>query len=319
MPIVNHADILDFAQRKVNLPKDDADDYRAQVRTLRKKLKAYIDEHEAYSLVKMLHSGSVAKGTALSTINDMDVAVYLKKADVPNDERQVVNWMVARLREAYGDLIEQDQVQPSCHCATIKFKGTGLNVDVVPVIYEGEPDDRGYLVSKETGDRIYTSVRLHKEFVRERKRRSPHYAQVVRLLKWWARTQKSLNPQFRMKSLVIELLCAHLQTLEVEDGDYAKYLESFFVYIVKSQLKERIAFFDYYKAGDLPPQKDIIEVFDPVNPLNNITSNYDELTRYAICEAAHTALDSIGEAHYATTKDRSVNLWKNVLGPGFRV
>ncbi len=75
---VTHKTIAEFADNSVNLRQEDVEEYRAQVNRLREKLDKYIYEHPDYALVKMLHSGSVRKGTALKTINDMDVAVYIK-------------------------------------------------------------------------------------------------------------------------------------------------------------------------------------------------------------------------------------------------
>jgi len=67
---VDHADIVRFAAERVNLPKDKADEYRAQVRRLRERLEGYISEHPDFTLKKMLLSGSLAKGTALRSLND---------------------------------------------------------------------------------------------------------------------------------------------------------------------------------------------------------------------------------------------------------
>src|SRR5690606_6466272 len=67
---VNHKDIANFAQNKVNLPADKANEYRAQARRLREKVESYLDEHPDFSLKKMMLSGSLAKGTALRTLND---------------------------------------------------------------------------------------------------------------------------------------------------------------------------------------------------------------------------------------------------------
>ena len=72
-----------FAQERVNLPKDKADEYRAQARRLRERLEAYLGEHPDFTLKKMLLSGSLAKGTALRSLNDIDVACYISGADAP--------------------------------------------------------------------------------------------------------------------------------------------------------------------------------------------------------------------------------------------
>ena len=316
---VGHAELKAFAEHRVNLHRDAVADRRAQVARLRERLGNHINEHPDYVLVKMLHSGSVAKGTALSTLNDMDVAVYVKSNVAPHEERELISWLVDRLRDIYTNM-SSDQIQPSDHCARIEFRGTGLSVDVVPVLYEGEADDRGHLVVKGTGERVLTSITLHLRFVRTRKDKWPdHYAQVVRLLKWWARERKLENATFRFKSFLAELLCAHLGAKGVDFSDYAGALESIFTYIVKTELRERISFADYYPASHLPgPTGAAIEIFDPVNPNNNVAARYSGADRRAIVEAAQDALDSITEAHYSTTKGRAVERWQEVLGTAFR-
>src|SRR3954447_5381693 len=97
---VNHSTIAAYANDKVNLKRDDVKNYRNQVGRLRDRLKEYIDAHPDYGFVKSLHSGSLAKGTALKTLNDMDVAVYAEKSEAPSDENSLLGWMGERLREA---------------------------------------------------------------------------------------------------------------------------------------------------------------------------------------------------------------------------
>jgi len=66
---VSHKEIASFAEDKVNLPQDKATKYREQVWRLREKLESYINEHPDFTLRKMLLSGSLAKGTALRSLN----------------------------------------------------------------------------------------------------------------------------------------------------------------------------------------------------------------------------------------------------------
>jgi tRNA nucleotidyltransferase (CCA-adding enzyme) len=142
-PKITRADVDAFAERKVDLPASIAREKRAQVNTLRDRLEERIKQDPGFALVKMRHAGSVAKGTALRTFNDFDVAVYVRVGATPIDEDRLVPWLVERLREAYQGLIDPSQVEPGPHCATITFKGSGTAVDVVPVLYEGEPQDIG--------------------------------------------------------------------------------------------------------------------------------------------------------------------------------
>ena len=318
-PYVSHTQIVSFADDVVNLHRDGVRQYREQVNRLRDRLAAHIADHPDYDLVKMLHSGSVAKGTALSDINDMDVAVYVRAERAPAKESELLDWLADRLREAYPQL-QTEQIVPQTHCVRVSFRGSGLDVDVVPVVSIGEPDDRGYLVVKETGERVATSIPLHLEFVRKRKSSCPqHFAQLVRLVKWWVRQRKKESSSFRFKSFAVELLCAHLTDNGVIVSDYPRALEYFFAYVVKSGLKERIAFADYHPIPSSPAMSnEAIEILDPVNPENNVVRGYSTAERDVVVEAAHDALDSLNEAFHSTTKGRAVELWKQLLGPAFR-
>ena len=93
---VSHEEIAAFAQDKVNLPKDKVDEYRAQARRLREKLEGYLSEHPDFTLKKML-SGSLAKGTALRSLNDIDVACYISGADAPKDVQALLDYLAERL------------------------------------------------------------------------------------------------------------------------------------------------------------------------------------------------------------------------------
>jgi tRNA nucleotidyltransferase (CCA-adding enzyme) len=154
---VNHGDIARFAQEKVNLPKDKADEYRAQARRLREKLEGYLTEHPDFTLKKMLLSGSLAKGTALRSLNDIDVACYISGADAPHDVASLLNYLAGRLRKAFPNF-SPDQVKPQTYSVTMSFRGTGLDVDVVPILYNGDPQWYGNLVSQEDGSFLETNI-----------------------------------------------------------------------------------------------------------------------------------------------------------------
>jgi hypothetical protein len=314
MSEITHEDIARFAEERINLPAEIAKKHRRQVNLLRERLEAKIVEDPAFDLVKMLHAGSVAKGTALRTVNDLDVAVYVKAGDAPRDDSELIPWLTERLAEA-NPTMKPDQFEPQMHCVTINFRGSGLDVDVVPVLYEGAKDDYGCLVRKGTGERVLTSIPLHLQFMSDRKKLYGNdYAQLIRIVKWW----KQLL-DLRFKSFMIELLWARLAATGISLADYPTALEHFFAYIVKSGLKERVFFTEHYSARKLPADNTgVIEIFDPVNPENNVAKNYEEADRQAIVDAAHEALNAIGEAKYAITKAEAVECWQDILGRGFK-
>lgn len=316
---ITHGDIADFAADCVNLTREDAEDYREQVRRLRDQLDKYAADHPDYGLIKTLLSGSLAKGTALKILNDVDIAFYVKAEKAPSAEPELLNWVAERLREAYYQM-KPDQIKVNNHSVCISYAVSGLNVDVVPVQYKGDAGDRGYLFASSSGKPVLTSIPLHLAFIRKRKNQhKDDFAQIVRLVKWWVRLQKSKDDAFRMKSLMTEMIVAHLADSGIAMDDYTVALEKVFGYIVRSRLKTRIYFTDYYPASKLPgPTGKAIEIFDPVNPDNNVAAIYDENHRQKIVAAAQEALEAISEARFATTRGGAIECWQDVLGPSFR-
>jgi tRNA nucleotidyltransferase (CCA-adding enzyme) len=318
--IIGHKEIKDYADDRVNLPADKAAKHRAQVAALRERLERKIDADPDYGLVKMLHAGSVAKGTALSDVHDLDTAVYVKVAAAPDGtDGQLVHWLADRLYEANTNM-SRDQFVEQLHCVTVSFKGSGLDVDVVPVLYEGGADDRGYLVRKHTGDRKLTSITLHLRFIRERKSTyGKNFAELIRLTKWWRRAVNQRDEDFRFKSFMVELLWAKLADDGLSLADYPSALERFFAYIVKGEFAQQVAFTDFCAAKEIPTRSDAaIEVLDPVNSENNVAELYTWVDRDRIVDATQAALNAITEARFAPTKARAVECWQVVFGPTFK-
>jgi tRNA nucleotidyltransferase (CCA-adding enzyme) len=207
---VDHGDLAQFAQERVNLPKDKADEYRAQARRLRDRLEGYVDEHPDFSLKKMLISGSLAKGTALRSLNDIDVAAYISGADAPHQIAALLEYLAERLRKAFPNF-QPDQIKPQTYSVTVSFRGSGLDVDVVPILYSGDPNWFGNLVSQDDGSFLKTNIPYHLEFIRKRKQKhNSDFAQVIRLAKFWVRQRKQASADFRFKSFMVELIFAHL-------------------------------------------------------------------------------------------------------------
>lgn len=316
---VDHREIAAFAQEKVNLPKDWADEYRAQARRLRERLESYLDEHPDFTLKRMQVSGSLAKGTALRTLNDIDVACYVSGANAPQQVPELLEYIAERLRKAFPNF-SPDQVVPQTYSVTVSFRGSGLDVDIVPILYDGDPQRYGNLVSQEDGSFLKTSIPLHLDFCAKRKKaQEKHFSQVVRLVKFWARRMKSEQDGFRFKSFMIELILARLCDQGLDLSDYPDALQHFFSYVAKSRLREKIAFTDCYPASKVGSFSEPIQIIDPVNELNNVSGLYTDANADQIVEAALDAGDAIDAALYAPTKQETVRYWQKVFGPSFQV
>lgn len=315
---IDHRDIVRFADEKVNLPKDKADEYRAQARRLRDKVDTYVSEHPTFALRKMLLSGSLAKGTALRSLNDIDVAVYVSGSEAPHDVQGLLDYLVKRLQTAFPNF-SPDQIKRQTYSVTVSFRGSGLDVDIVPVLYSGAPEWRGNLVSQDDGSFLETSIPLHIDFARKRKRKQEvDFAQVVRLVKFWARRMKQERDGFRFKSFMIELILAKLCDQGVDLSDYPEALQSFFTYIARSGLRERIVFTDHYAESKVPKFSEPIQIIDPINASNNVARLYTEAQADAIVEAALDAGDAIDAALAAQNKELTVYYWQKVFGTSFQ-
>lgn len=317
---VDHQDIVRFAEGTVNLPQDKANEYRAQARRLREKIDGYVSEHPDFTLRKMLLSGSLAKGTALRSLNDIDMACYISGADAPGDVQTLLTYLAERLRSAFPNF-HPDQVRPQTYSVTVSFRGSGLDVDVVPILYDGNRKWDGNLVSQEDGSFLLTNIPRHLEFIRKRKaaRANNQFAQVARLLKYWAQNVKREQEGFRFKSFMIEMILSHLCDQGKVFSDYPEALQNFFTYIVRTNLDDTIIFTDYYPRSAAPSGRARVRIFDPVNPDNNVGRLYSDANADAIVSAASDAGDAIDAALAAPTKTQTVHYWRSVFGSTFHV
>ncbi|MER2194323.1 CBASS oligonucleotide cyclase [Methylobacterium brachiatum] len=310
---VGHGEIAAFAEDRVNLPREKANEYRAQARRLRERLEGYLSEHPDFTLRKMMLSGSLAKGTALRSLNDIDVACYISGADAPHDVQALLEFLAARLRKAFPNF-SPEQVTPQTYSVTVSFRGSGLDVDVVPILYDGDPDWYGNLVGQDDGSFLRTSIPRHLEFAKTRMRRQEkHFAQVVRLVKFWSRRMKQERDGFRFKSFMIEMVLAKLCDDGLDLSDYPEALQHVFTYIARSDLRQQIVFGDYYPASSVGACVDVVRIFDPVNARNNVARLYTDANADMIVEAALDAGDAIDAALGAPTKQLTVAYWQKVL------
>lgn len=328
-PHVTHDVLATFAAERVNVPKAEAAKRREQVNFLRRRLEQHIDAHPDYDLVKLRASGSVAKHTAIRRRrlegSDADVVAYVRAGSVGGvnvDEAKLLDWLLDRCIEVYGKTKDADDFKVSDHAVGITLHGTGLKIDVVPVLYEGEPNDKGYLVTRD-GTRVLTSVTQHLTFINSRKSTAGGgYAELIRLLKAWIRHAKQNDDTLRCKSFLIELIVAHVwdngwngQPLQVDN--YPRAFEQILAFMTKTELGTPISFTDFYPRSAIATSTDAIQVWDPVNPTNNIVKQYTDLDRAKLVTLATDAFEEINWAALATTKGDANEAWRTLFGTTF--
>jgi tRNA nucleotidyltransferase (CCA-adding enzyme) len=314
---VDHKDIVRFAEERVNLKRDDATELRAQASRLREKLEAYLADHPDFELRKMLLSGSLAKGTALKSISDIDLACYVSSDSAPHKISDLIDWLARKLAKAFPNF-KPEQINRKTYSVGVTFVGTGNEVDIVPILYDNDPEWRGALISQETGEPLMTSVPLHLDFIRKRKNaNNVHFAQLVRLVKYWANLRKQDDEGFRFKSFMTELIVSHLADRGAALHDYPEALASFFNYIASDGFRTTIAFSDYYDPKTCKAEAKPIRIWDPVNCENNVAKLYTIANKEALVSAALDAGDAIDSALHAITKAATVRYWQKVFGPSF--
>lgn len=314
---VDHRTIARFADERVNLRRDDSTELRRQANMLRDKLESYLSEHPSFDLQKMMLSGSLAKGTALKSVSDIDVACYVTSNTAPRLTANLIPWLASKLKTAFPGF-KPDQVKPKTYSVGVQFMTTGNEVDIVPILYDGDPKWRGNLVSQDTGEMLMTSVPMHLEFIRKRKEQhDKHFAQIVRLLKFWAQCHKQENENFRFKSFMIEMIVAYLADRGMLLNDYPEALQSIFTYLITDRFRTSIVFDDYYPPSSCIATNDPVRIWDPVNCQNNVAKLYTLTNRNLIVEAAEDAGDAIDSAIRATTKGETIRYWRKVFGPTF--
>lgn len=310
---ITTGDIDAFLDDRVNVKRDSVAAYREQVRFLRDRLAAYVAEHPDFVLVKMLHFGSLAKGTAISTISEMDVAVYLRPDGIDrNDLNSLLSTIRELLMKVYPQM-EGSQFVIDPPAVTIHYHGSGLRVDVVPVIPNGKPDDRGDLPLA-FPKWIETSIPLHLEFIRRRSEKHARFRELIRLTKWW-RDEHSVP----MSSFLMELIWAHLIDGGELPEDPQEALLAFFAYVARTKLAERIIFNDNYKATAVAVAQSPVEIIDPVTPTNNVGEGITKADLDTIVRAAESALDSAAAGSAAPSKSRGVPAYQEVFGLSFNV
>jgi tRNA nucleotidyltransferase (CCA-adding enzyme) len=317
--IVGDSEVAAFASANIDMKREHVDAYRQRVSSLAGRVEAKISADPSYAVVRALQAGSLAKGTALRSTSDFDLALYLRRDKAPQEDRELLPWLVERLKETRPGL-DDSQFQIEDHCVGIKY-ADGREVDVVPILDAGTGDGDGDLITKDTGARVSTNIPLQLEFIRKRKRHLPvRYRQGIRLLKWWAKQLKDNDPGFRFKSYLAELVCTHLFDTGAGDlGNYPSFLMAVFAYIQRSGLREPIVFADYYHRSSVPAAAHgVMTVIDPVNPRNNVVFDYTEGERTAIVNAAGAALDALTEAEYTPYPSAAVAEWQTILGRQFR-
>jgi hypothetical protein len=312
MPLTNQQ-LKAYDANVLRLSREKRTEYHGQVDRLIKNLTDHLKATTSIKVTRVVKAGSFAKYTILRKTSDdpidADVVFYLCGESLDRETLESLNDLIQEaLSNAYPTKrVEEFEIQRKA--ATIKFVGTGLSVDIVPVVEDPDRPGYGWQFDRQDGSRLLTCAPCAIKFVRDRKQVDPDFRTLVRLAKRW-RNHAELT---HLKSFVIELIMAHVLEVYGREGSLESRFRRFLMYIAQSRLKERIVFPE--NAGVVPMFADLVVIVDPVCNSNNVASRLSEAERQEIVEAAQAAWEA---AHFASAED-DLELWKEVFGRRFKV
>ena len=312
MPL-NNTQIRYYDSTVLRLPEDKRKEYHAQVDRLISALTKRVHEQSEIKITKVVKAGSFAKYTILRKTSedpvDVDVVFYISGRSVDKESLASLTELIydAMIKLYPNKSVENFEIQRKA--ATVTFIGSGLSVDIVPVIEDPARAGYGWQFDIHDGTKVQTCAPCQIKFVRDRKDIDPDFRTLVRLAKKW-RNRVELKP---LKSFAIELIMAHVLAKNGKDGSIEKRFRDFLLYIAQSGLKEVITFPE--NGLVFPSFTDPVVILDPVCNTNNVASRISEDERKEIVAAA---LDAWETANFASTED-DIEIWKELFGPRFKV
>lgn len=191
--------------------------------------------------------------------------------------------------------------------ATVTFVGSGLDVDIVPVIENPDKEGYGWQFDRFDSSKTETCAPCQIKFVKDRKDEDPDFRTLVRLAKRWRN-----NVECTLKSFHIELIMAHVLEVNGKGGTIEKRFRDFLLYIAESELQEVISF---PENRIVPSFNDPVVILDPVCDTNNVASRITEDERKKIVRLAD---ESWATANFAS-EEGDYDLWKELFGRLFKV
>lgn len=310
---LSNTEIRYYDSTVLRLPAEKRKEYHAQVDRLVSALTSRVHELTEIKITKVVKAGSFAKHTILRQTTedpvDVDVVFYVSGLSVNQDNLATLTQLIydALIKLYPNKSVESFEIQRKA--ATVKFVGSGLSVDIVPVIEDPSRPGYGWQFDIHDGTRMQTCAPCQIKFVRDRKNKDGDFRTLVRLAKKW-RNRIELT---QLKSFTVELIMAHVLAKNGTDGTIEKRFRDFLLYIAQSELKEVISFPE--NGPVLTQFKGPVVILDPVCSSNNVASRISEEERKEIVKVA---LDAWETANFAS-QEGDIEIWKELFGPRFKV
>jgi tRNA nucleotidyltransferase (CCA-adding enzyme) len=309
---LSNSELRYYDSNVLRLPSDKRKKYHEQVDRLIVELCENLRDKTKIKITKVVKAGSFAKYTILRKTSvdpvDVDVVFYISGCDADKETLDSLNNTIYDLliKQYPSKSVEDFEIQRKA--ATVTFVGTGLSVDIVPVIEDDNRPGYGWQFDIHDGSKIQTCAPCQIKFVRERKKQDSDFRTLVRMAKKW-RNQAEIKP---LKSFAIELIMAHVLATQGSSGSIEQRFRNFLLYIAQSGLKDEISFPE--NTAPFTTFSDPVVILDPVYSLNNVTSRISEAERKEIVAAAQAAWET---ANFASAEDDN-EVWKEIFGPRFK-
>lgn len=303
---------------QLKMPSEERREYREQADRLVAKLRAKLRESSEYRVKKIVAAGSLEKGTILQPTParppDADIVVYLSGSIADFDLLTMREDLIEFLMAAYPQM-SRKQFAPQPRTLGVAFRQSGLEIDLVPVIAHPDLDDYGFqpVPGGDPGDAMLTSAPGQLAFAATRRKGDPLYRTLVRFVKRW-RDVRQLD---YLSSFAVELLVAHVQDEMGPMSSVFHGLHRFFNYIADTQLRVTILFTENGAVTKLPEGSAVL--LDPVNADNNVLAKITETQRDELVAESNVAWTTLWDARTELDEARTVELWRTLLGRGFRL
>ena len=310
---LSNTELRYYDSNVLRLPADKRKEYHAQVDRLITELCKSVRDKTEIKITKVVKAGSFAKYTILrktaSDPVDVDVVFYITGRDVTKETLDSLSATIYDLLIKIYPTKSVEDFEIQRKAATVKFVGSGLSVDIVPVIEDATRAGYGWQYDIHDGSKVQTCAPCQIQFVRDRKNQDGDFRTLVRMAKKW-RNYAEIKP---LKSFAIELIMAHVLATQGKAGSVEQRFRNFLLYIAQSGLKDQISFPE--NTAPFGSFSDPVVILDPVYSLNNVTSRISEAERKEIVAEAQEAWET---ANFASAENDK-GVWKELFGPGFKV
>ena len=302
---------------RIKLTGEQKQSYIQQIDHLKDKVSQAIDNMEYAKVIKVRQAGSWKKGTALAPKGDysldVDMVFYLNLQEhTAFNAEELRQEVIKVLCNAYPNKMASDFTGGD-KTVGIVFRGSGLEVDIVPFIPERGNTTYGRQPRKKLNSGEFkTSVDKQLEFINQIKNKYSNFTSIVRILKSW-RNYKELE----LSSFSIELIVAYL----IEEGKIPNDT------LINQAI---IVFFEFLGNGNRNPIKVYFQdaigsppsntpwIADPTNNENN-TINMSDNEWNEVVKTAETGFETLPYAQAVREIGKTIELWKEVFGPSFNI